>query len=379
MKKNEHGSENSSKILWIASLATSFLLLSSIIFIIVRYSNLYNPYSDFVTVREKVPQFLNNYLNEITKNGQSYNLIPTGIYIQSFRFIDPDTVFMSGYIWQKFPTHMAPTKPNFILPEAVDFKTTDAYQSVDGNILTQGWYFEGKIIKNFIYDKYPMDIKRIWVRIWPANGNSNTILVPDFSSYSRNAKDTIFGLDSQIVLRDFTLQETFFDYKLIRYETNFGLKYSPQDSKSLELYFNIIAKRKILSAFITKLLPLMIVLGFTFALLFMITFDDERKLTSGFTLQGVIAACSALLFVVLLSHIQLRNNIVEGGIIYLEYIYFTIYIALFYVVVNAFLVITLKVQKSENKFFNYKDNILPKLIFWPFILFLILISTYYKF
>ena len=256
----------SNKSLWIISLVISCLLFLATLTIVARYHAYYNPYYGFVVSPSKLNQFLSNYIAQLSRQGIKVNIIPTGFYIQSFKFVDSDTVYLSGYIWQKFPASTNPKNTDFLFPEAIGLKLSHPYRSTDRGVVTLGWYFETQIIKSFLYDKFPLDNKLIWIRLWP-EGNNYTILIPDYSSYDLKRNPIVYGIDPEIVMRGYYLERTFFDYKLLEYETNFGLKHLPHNF-SLELYFNVLVKRYVLTELITKLLPLFVALGFTFALLF---------------------------------------------------------------------------------------------------------------
>ncbi|MCC5898727.1 MAG: hypothetical protein JJU32_12540 [Phormidium sp. BM_Day4_Bin.17] len=64
-----------------------------------------------------------------------------------------------------------------------------------------------------------------------------------------------------------------------------------------------------------------------------------------------------------------------GGIIYIEYFYFVLYIMILVVVFNAIMV----AKGSENALLKYNNNILPKLIYWPLLLSLQIIVTLFVF
>jgi hypothetical protein len=91
--------------------------------------------------------------------------------------------------------------------------------------------------------------------------------------------------------------------------------------------------------------------------------DKSRKLayTSSFTL----GASAGLFFSTLVAHSQLRNTINLDYLIYLDYYYIILYPLILLLVFNSFIV-------SSNisiKFFQFRDNLLPKLLFWPVVTF----------
>ncbi|MBW3634084.1 MAG: hypothetical protein KY456_13755 [Chloroflexi bacterium] len=96
--------------------------------------------------------------------------VPTGVYLQSFEFLDTNNVELSGFVWQTYgpeiPDHI---RRGVVLPEAVE----EAYEAEEVWRVTQddgseqiGWYFSGTFRQNFDYRLYPFDRQDIWLRIW---------------------------------------------------------------------------------------------------------------------------------------------------------------------------------------------------------------------
>jgi len=92
--------------------------------------------------------------------------------------------------------------------------------------------------------------------------------------------------------------------------------------------------------------------------------EDESKLF-GFNPSGVVRICSALFFVVILAHIQLRNTNQAQEVVFLEYLYFIVYLALLLTAMHTFLFFSSKV---EAPVVEYRDSLIAKLIYWPLIL-----------
>ena len=90
-----------------------------------------------------------------------------------------------------------------------------------------GWYFEASLRQPFNYADYPFDHKTVWVRMWANDFSNNIVLVPDFDSYDATGLDDIFGIENDIVLGTWEREDTFFDYYLSSYTTNFGIQNCP--------------------------------------------------------------------------------------------------------------------------------------------------------
>ena len=74
-----------------------------------------------------------------------------------------------------------------------------------------------------------------------------------------------------------------------------------------------------------------------FAALLTVTGKPELASTHGFNTSGMLGTCSVLLFVVLLAHIQLREQFAGSSIVYMEYFYFLMYAVLVAVTANTYL------------------------------------------
>jgi hypothetical protein len=66
-----------------------------------------------------------------------------------------------------------------------------------------------------------------------------------------------------------------------------------------------------------------------------------------------------------LAHIQLRNTITVQEIMFLEYFYFSVYLAILLVPLHAFL---LWMAPSKFWILEYEDSLIVKLLYWPLIL-----------
>ena len=94
----------------------------------------------------------------------------------------------------------------------------------------------------------------------------------------------------------------------------------------------------------------------------MISTKSEQKLgLFGFSTSAVLAYCAALFFVLIVSHVHLRESVAAHGIIYLEYFYFVMYVAILTVSANSILF----ASDKQFRFIHYKDNIIIKLLYWP--------------
>ncbi|WP_197411174.1 hypothetical protein [Colwellia sp. TT2012] len=306
---------------------------------------------------------------------ESYLEVPTGVYLQSLSFVSANDVYINGFIWQTYPSTQNIDKLGVYFPEEVYGTTVPElrYTEVHDGNTTYGWYFEVTVRQPFDYSKYPLDHKTVWLRILSTDFSGKTLLIPDLSSYPSTSPGVSFGLDDQILLGNWEINETFFDYKMNAYQTNFGFM-ERTSGVVPELHFNVVLKRKFVNAFVVQLIPLLTVAVLLFAILLSLTKDRDRLTISGFSQMAVIGSVSALFFVVVISHVNIRTKFPSQGIVYIEYFYLVMYVIMMLMVVSSF--VYHKDDRWYSQFFRH-DSLLPKLIYWPLTLFSMVIISYF--
>ncbi|MBP0000164.1 MAG: hypothetical protein J7641_14400 [Cyanobacteria bacterium SID2] len=326
----------------------------------------------------RLERFLANRTQKAIDSGQTPPVfVPTGVFVQSLEFSDANDVFATGYVWQRYQdgVHDGIAR-GFVLPEAIAPKIEEYYrQSFDGSELI-GWYFEAKLRQPFDYSKFPFDRKDVWIRLWHQDFTSNVMLVPELSAYDVISPVNLPGLESgkNFVLPGWHLERSFFQYRLNSYNTTFGFLGETQLKNFPELYFDIVMRRDFLTVFITKMMRTVVVSVLLFGVQSIVRFklkDDEL----GFSASGVISASGAFTFILILDQINLRSQLATGGVLYIEYFYFVLYVMILLVAIDSLLV-----GKRSNLFFiRYRNNLFPKLFYWPVLLTLQLLVTAYVF
>lgn len=354
--------------IWATSFVTTIILLSITVHYLVNVNLSYHPDVSQLENNKAVKKYLDDHWKnaDIDPNKLPF-YIPTGVFIESIDWLDANSFYISGYIWQKYP-HITKGKisQGFVLPEAVNLKKKIAYRWESEWAETVGWFFEGKISQQFDYTKYPFDHKTVRLRLWHEDFNQKALLTPDLNGYDSTLATDKFGIDPEIVLGGYKIIETFFRYRHHHYDANFGYM-GPKSQKNFpELYYNIVIKRHYIDALIINVLPLFVVIILCFSSLLSITFDPEKREIYNFRFLEILTQCGALFFVILLAHIHLREILAGVGIVYLEYMYVIAYIGIVYVAVNAFLVVHAELTDyAIYRIIKYEDNLLPKVLFLP--------------
>ncbi|MDP4182921.1 MAG: cache domain-containing protein, partial [Bacillota bacterium] len=294
--------------------------------------------------------------------------IPTGIYIQSVKMTDTYEATVTGYIWQKYNTGNNPWGENgilkgFDLPESVGDNDVikDPYESAQENgVKTLCWKFKVVLRQEFDYSKYPFDTKDVWIRIRYKSFDKNVVLIPDLEAYTLYNPAVKPGISDSIQLEGFEPEFSYFHYQTHHYDTDFGIPKDIGITDSPELYYSIIIKRDFKDPFIKYILQIIVMFCILFAILITVNKDENGKVKLGnFDFSGLLAACAGLLFSVILAHIDLRGNFKVQQIMYIEYFYMILYIAILMVVVDGYL---FAISKGIW-FIEYKNNLIPKYLF----------------
>jgi hypothetical protein len=369
------------KTLWMLCITYCVFVFATLCFLWYQQNTHYHPNHTQLTNLQQVEDYL------AAKWGPAHSLmpdspiyVPTGIFIQSIFFKNSNTVNVTGFIWQKYTDGVHDNiTHDFIFPEAIDALSSQKnlmYQQRENNTIVYGWYFEADLLQNFNYQRFPLDHKTIWLRLWAKDFNKNVVLIPDFAAYTSTQPTDTFGIDNHVVLNEYTIQESFFNYQLTDYDTNFGISDYIGQQGFPELHFNIVLQRNLTSTLITDILPLTIATILLFCLILLSTKKQSYIEKFWFKVTSIISTCVMLCFVILLLHINLRDSINISGVIYIEYFYILFYLALAYVVINT-LVIVSKTQKYV--FFDYEDGLPAKILYWPLLLTAALIITLFIF
>jgi hypothetical protein len=291
--------------------------------------------------------------------------IPTGVFVQSLRFTGANNVLLTGYIWQRKTGDAAnlETLPGVILPEAEEVSFDEPIETNVGGSKVTHWYFTATLRQQFDYWKYPFDREDAWLRLWPNSFDRNHILVPDFEGYSEWRPEGKPGLEQDFVLEGWKTVNSYFSYRINPYNVHFGQPGS-KSGQSLELYFNVGLRRNFIGPFVADIIPLVVIAFLVFAVLMIATRIEKKIDLLGFSTSAVLGYCAALFFVVIVSHVHLRETLSSQGIIYMDYFYFVMYFAILWVSTDSLLFSS----SRSIPLIHFGDNLIVKLIYWPVLL-----------
>lgn len=362
---------------WRISIAFSLLLavVLGLMWYFEHQSHNPNP-EQLVDVASAESYLAQNWHNKST---EAPLYIPTGVFIQSAKFHTPDEIQITGYIWQTYEAgvHDGVTR-GFLLPEAVSItgNSKEAYTHQSGNKEVVGWHIKAILRQKFNYFKYPLDHKTMSIQLLHPDFHRNVVLVPDLASYDSTKPGEVFGVDAEIMLGEWSLEESFYKYTPSDYDANFGIQDHVGQNEFPELTFNMVVQRKFFNVIIKYLIPLFIVIMLLFAVVMMTNADKSVIGLYDMKALKVLRACASLFFLVLIAHIHLRQLLVNTPVVYLEYFYILGYIVILLVSFQGYIYTA---KWSLDSSMKEKNALLAQLLFWPLVLGVSVGMTFYAF
>ncbi|MEP4147874.1 MAG: hypothetical protein ABJL54_11665 [Halioglobus sp.] len=387
-----------SRSLWLLSICVSLILAGTLSYQWDK-ARAMDPSSDQLTTSESVERELQHYMEALGIEREELKLIPTGAYIQSLSFNDASEVYMTGFLWQifsrelpediyaKWVTSCEHKEPPWTFPDSVYNSSSSTSRLAYGNALYDGndenaepigrlcgWYFEATLRQKFNYSRYPFDTTAISLRLWFRDMHKHVVMAPHFDSYPNGTGlNDLFGINDQIVLSAWSRKNTYFNYTHSSANTNFGMLEMDLLNSNPELNYTFVIKRLLADSMVEHLLGILVVMVLLYATLLVVSRDKEKAERHGFNTAMVLGACSALFFVVLISHIQIRGQFGGSSLVYLECFYYLAYLLLIGTTVNTYLFA--EDPRPFTAIIHYGDNIVPKVLFWPLVLLVSVIFT----
>ena len=303
---------------------------------------------------------LNDELDQVDQRFEREGLpppirIPTGIMIETVTFGSTTENMVTGYIWQKYPLDLPDTiDREIILPDVPDpegLAVEEMYRFEQGDVEVIGWTFRANLKQQPKVSKYPFDEAKIQIQLWPKSLNKNIVLVPDLDEYQFTNPTQTPGLVEGLVLEDWAVERSFFGYRQDKYNATFGSSQVIKKFNIPDLYYNIVIRRNILSPIVAYAITLSVVIALMFAVMVI-------HAESSF---NVLSYAAALFFVVAVTHVGLRSELNTHNVVYLEHGFIIMYLVLLSVSINSMLFYS----NINIPLIQYKNNLIPKLLYWP--------------
>ena len=261
------------------------------------------------------------------------------------------------------------------MPEAEQATFQEVQRVQQGNEELIGWSFTTRLRQQFDYHRYPLGRQQIWLKLWYKDFARNVYLAPDLGAYTSLDPAALPGLDKGLVLENWDIQESYFSYRAVRYNADFGIQGYAADQRQPELRYSISIKRHILSALISRMIVPLVILIQLFVLVVVIGPDSKRLEQFDVRPGAVIFICAAFFFAVLVAQNSLRAELQSGGLVYLESLYIITYLVILAVAINSMLLVT----KPNLGLFRDYDNMWVEVFYWPTIWLAMIVITFLTF
>lgn len=355
--------------LWAVSLA--FSLIGIVLIVMVWYlANLWSRPGNVIQITSQtaLDSYLTNYeeRSQLT-NGARPLRIPTGVFVQAVQFPDPMSVTVNGYIWQRYPVD-SDVQRGFMLPQRIGEEATldEVYREVEDDQELVIWYIGVTLRQSYNPTRYPFDSRDVTIRLMPLALADNIVLTPDLESYALVTPGLLPGLDPEVGVNNWQMENSAFSYAEVTYNSTLGLAQRADYTQFPELRFTIESQRYVVGPFIAYLLPGVVAAMMLFA--FLVNEHDPGEKAE---LSEALNYAAALFFVIAVAHTALRDGIAAVGLTYLEHLYILLYITIIAIGLNTYVL----VKQPKAWIVQYQSNLIVKLLFWPMMIGALLVST----
>lgn len=296
------------------------------------------------------------------------HFIPTGVFLYAIDLAatSPDVSF-SGHIWQKYNVKTdKDISQGVTILNAKQQSFEKIYENKNFDIHTIGWRFRATIKSNFNFYKYPFDQQNIVLMLAHQDYKANVILTPDFEAFSsKNIASP--EIDPSANTGQWTTVNTYSFYQLTNYVTDFGIEDYSKQKNFPHLSFNILVRRNFSDPLITNFLPIAIIITISFAIIILTGLSNMGTDIA----SRVLPMCSSIFFAAAVGHQTYERTLESSGITYFEYFYFMLYVIILLTTTNGMLY----GYNRGGKLLHYRNNFIPRLLYWPIVLLTILINT----
>ncbi|MCP5109014.1 MAG: hypothetical protein GY950_36865 [bacterium] len=298
--------------------------------------------------------------------------IPTGVFLESMSFSDPNMLTVTGYVWQTYRRKVHDGLPKgFAVSGAESLETEEILRKKGNDTELFRWKFKAVQQSRMNYSKYPLSLEKLGICFMHKSMDEHVVLVPDLDAYPVTNPGALPGLKKGILLPGWFLEKSYFEFRHETFYTDLGAEAPELKGDYNNLYYNIVIRKDFLDSFISNLTPLILVALLLFMVLLLNRRDADLSERLILDTGGVLGFCSALFFVVVFGHIDIREKIFAQEIFYLEYFYLIMYASLLWVSLNSIIF-----RMKKIKLIQYKDNLIPRLFYWPVLLGLLFLVTF---
>jgi len=313
----------------------------------------------------------------VSRHAEAPIFVPTGVFLETARFVGASDVQVTGYVWQKYDDQATKgLDQGFVLRDAVDVKISAPFRQHEEGAEVLRWPFQAMLHQNLHLAEYPLDQETLSLRLRHSDLDHNVVLTPDIVAYKILSATARPGLASEFKIPGWKVLKAYFTLSGTIDNTTFGLSHSVAKEDFPGLQYDVLLRRNLLDAFISNLGPIVISMIILFALQMVMTSDEKLATLMQTTAGRLVNICVSMFFVIVFAHISVRRGMAAEEIFYLEYFYFITYLMILWVAINSIVYVKMK----HVRWLRYEENLIPKLLFWPVVtgfLFAASVATFY--
>ncbi|MEI6651346.1 MAG: hypothetical protein WCL42_02085 [Chlorobiaceae bacterium] len=322
-----------------------------------------SPYEDnCITASSQIEQYKKEQTDK-AQNTQSSppQFIQTGITVNSLSVSEPNEMAeVYGTMWQRIPAGMDAKQVGGILfPDQIETKMYESFRMEENGFQVIGWNFCTRLQQDLKSSLYPFDRYNIKIRMCQPKKFGSTIFVPDIASYKITSPSTNPMVSDGFSISGWNVNSTYFNFSEHADNIDFGRRTLMESPIVKDLTLNIAIERDWLSSVISMMIPIFIIMVILFSGVYMITHEKESESFS-FDANEATAIGTAFTMFLVVTIQSVRIQVIPQGILYIEKIYFIIYLAM---LINVIFVVA--ITKQTGFLFTYKHGIFYRYLYWP--------------
>ena len=362
------------RYLWLNSTMAAATLFAGVggVWALVHQGSLGDPEHEIVIAGSQVDQQLDAATIDVRKSDLPTNVavpVPTGIFVERAEISGHAQINANFVVWQRAPIDWAGLPGSEVpewfgveLPASIETFANDVIYDteVEGERVV-GWRVQANMMQWFDTSRFPFDHTTLMFDLQPQSKDSAVVLVPDLSAYRAIVPSAAPGVSKELRLAGWTVGEAYFTFIDPEPGTTFGLGEAAYADEMKTMRYEIGIQRQLVNAFVTHVLSVAIVLFLMFLVLLLTTNRAGRIERFGFDASTAIGAYGTFFFIAVLEHVALREDVAIGQLVYFEWFYIIVYMGLLLLSIDALLLASGK----PIRFIQARDNLWPKVLFWP--------------
>jgi hypothetical protein len=322
-----------------------------------------SPYEDkCITTSSQIEQFKKEQIAKVQLSQSAPpQFIQTGISVNSVSVSDPnETADVYGTMWQRIPAGMDPKQVSGILfPDQIETKLYETYRMEENGYVVIGWNFVTRLQQDLKSSLYPFDRHNIKIRMRQPKKFESIVFVPDIASYKITSPTANPMVPDNFSITGWKINNTYFNFSEQSDNIDYGRRTLMESPIAKDLSLNITIERDWLNSVISLMIPIFIIMVILFSGVYMITHDTNSESFS-FDAKEATAIGTAFTMFLVVSIQSVRIQVMALDILYIEKIYFMIYLAM---LINVIFVIA--ITNQTGFLFTYKHGIFYRYLYWP--------------